>query len=123
MGTAIRIAIISALGTEGCASTAIPADAATSCDATSTQDVARPHPGFCDPMGRSICTRWAQDYAGVNAVATCYGNGGGCARADRCDPNATNESMCTCGDGPACAADRFCIVGSNGRASCATPCR
>jgi hypothetical protein len=70
-------------------------------------------------MGRAIWTQWARAYGGEHAVATRYGIGEGCARADQCGPGAADASMCTCGDGPACVADAFCIVGANGRAMCA----
>lgn len=67
-------------------------------------------PGVCDGIGMRICSEWASDNGGMNAVAQCIGGAGGrCARANTC-----TDDRCMCGSEPECGDTEMCVSGVAG---------
>jgi hypothetical protein len=75
-------------------------------------------PGVCDGIGMRICSEWANENGGMNAVAQCVrGAEGRCARANTC----TNEG-CMCGSEAECGETEMCVSGFAGFSCvCITP--
>ena len=84
--------------------TGIP-DSGSACETRVEDRIA----GVCDGMGMRICTNWAMEHGGMNAVAQCVQRGGLCARADAC-----TDGRCTCGGEAECADTEMCVSGVAG---------
>lgn len=82
-----------------------PGDAGSACETRVEDRVA----GVCDGMGMQICTNWASENGGMNAVAECTRPEGRCARADTC-----TEEGCLCGTEAECGAAEMCVSGIAG---------
>lgn len=65
--------------------------------------------GVCDGIGMQICTDWANEHGGGNAIARCVSPEGRCARADVC-----TGAGCTCGGEPECGDGQMCVSGFAG---------
>lgn len=67
-------------------------------------------PGVCDGIGMRICSEWANENGGMNAVSRCVSAAGSrCARANVC----TNEG-CMCGSEAECGETEMCVSGFAG---------